>query len=78
MELINTQNTVFVMNLLKELPDMMRKCIIFHILHELEYKEISKLLNISINTVKSHIRAEMKKLRYKFNEIMDQNFQNLL
>jgi RNA polymerase sigma factor (sigma-70 family) len=58
--LIRNQQNKIIMKALEELPEMMNKCTVFHILHELSYKEIAKLLNISVNTVKTHIREGKK------------------
>jgi RNA polymerase sigma-70 factor, ECF subfamily len=46
-----------------ELPAMMRKCIIFHAYHELSYKQIARCLDISVNTVKTHLKEGYKKVR---------------
>ena len=62
-EVIKKQNEEIIMQTVNSLPEMIRKCIIFHYYHELSYKEITDLLNISINTVKTHIKEGLKKLR---------------
>ena len=67
---IKNQQSKVIMKALEELPEMMNKCTVFHILHELSYKEIAKLLNISVNTVKTHLREGMKRLRERTNEVL--------
>jgi len=76
-KIINNQYSNIIVQQLLELPEMMRKCVIFHIFHGLTYREISKLLCISINTVKTHLREGMKKLRQRFEEAAKQDSQSL-
>lgn len=47
---------------LDDLPDQMRQCVRFR-LQDIEYKEIAKLMDISIETVKSHLHQAKKRLR---------------
>ena len=60
-----------IMKAINALPEMMRKCIVFHAYHELSYKQIAQCLDISVNTVKTHLREGYKKIRtYKNIEIL--------
>jgi RNA polymerase sigma-70 factor (ECF subfamily) len=76
-KVINSQYYDIIAQQLSELPDMMRKCIVFHVFHELTYREISKLLCISVNTVKTHLKEGMKRLRQRFDQVVINSSPNL-
>ena len=46
-----------------ELPEQMRRCLTLRIAHELKYREIAEVMQISIQTVKAHLFQGRKKLR---------------
>ncbi|HEX3128309.1 MAG TPA: sigma-70 family RNA polymerase sigma factor [Thermoanaerobaculia bacterium] len=50
-------------NALAELPEQMRHCVRLRLQDDLKYKEIAKIMRISIETVKSHLHQAKKRLR---------------
>lgn len=46
-----------------ELPTQMRRCVALRVYHELAYKEIAALMQVSIETVKAHLFQARKRLR---------------
>jgi RNA polymerase sigma-70 factor (ECF subfamily) len=53
------------------LPPGMRSCIMLHVYHGYRYREISVILKISIQTVKSHISQAKQKLKAKLDIDID-------
>lgn len=51
------------MQALASLPDMQREAILLYYLHEMKYREISKMTGVSVSTVKSRVRQGMEKLQ---------------
>lgn len=51
------------MQALASLPDMQREAILLYYLHEMKYREISKVTGVSVSTVKSRVRQGMEKLQ---------------
>jgi RNA polymerase sigma-70 factor (ECF subfamily) len=51
-----------------ELPDQMRRCVELRLRHDLSYREIAAVLNLSIETVKVHFFQARKKLRRSLEE----------
>lgn len=47
----------------RDLPDQMRRCLLFRIDRELKYREIAAVMQISIETVKSQIFQARERLR---------------
>lgn len=52
------------MTALAELPEIQREAILLHYLHEMKYREIGKLTDVSVSTVKSRVRQGMEKLQH--------------
>ncbi len=50
---------------LQELPEQMRRCVQLRVVNDLSYQEISVVMGISINTVKSHLHQARKVLGEK-------------
>jgi len=50
---------------LTELPDRMRSCLILRIYHDLKYREIATVMQISLNTVRSTISQATDRLQEK-------------
>ena len=48
---------------LAELPEQMRQCVCFRLQGDLKYREIAEVMQISIQTVKSHLHHAKKRLR---------------
>jgi len=48
---------------LQELPEQMRRCFILRFHQELQYKEIASVMQISIQTVKSHLHQARARLK---------------
>lgn len=48
---------------LSELPSQMLHCMIFRYYHGLSYREIAQVMNLSINTVKSHLFQGREKIK---------------
>ena len=56
---------------MEELPPQMRQCILLFIYQGRKYREISDLLGVSINTVKSQISQAKKRLKTLLEELAD-------
>ncbi|MBB1643832.1 MULTISPECIES: RNA polymerase sigma factor [unclassified Sphingobacterium] len=48
---------------LQQLPDRQREILQLSVCSDMKYKDISERLNISVNTIKTHIKLAYKKLR---------------
>lgn len=48
---------------LQQLPDRQREILQLSVCSDMKYKDISERLNLSVNTVKTHIKLAYKKLR---------------
>jgi RNA polymerase sigma-70 factor, ECF subfamily len=48
---------------IREMPEMMRKCLILRYYHDLSPEEAAQYLGLSVNTVKSHLRRALAYLR---------------
>lgn len=46
-----------------ELPDQMRDCLVLRLYHGLAYREIAKIKQVSVETVKAHLFRARKRLR---------------
>lgn len=53
---------------LENLPDNYRSIIVLRYFEDLKIEEIAEILNVNINTVKTHLYKALKKLRIKMNE----------
>ena len=51
------------MQALAQLPDMQRETILLHYLYDMKYREIGRLTDASVSTVKSRVRQGMEKLQ---------------
>lgn len=51
------------MQALAQLPDMQREAILLHFLYDMKYREIGRLTDASVSTVKSRVRQGMEKLQ---------------
>ena len=51
---------------LDALPDQAKKCLILKYFHELSYNEIAEFLDVSVNTVKTHLKRGLQMLRERF------------
>ncbi len=56
---------------LEDLPPKMRRCILMYVNQERKYREIADLMNLSINTVKSHIHEARSRLRRTLGDHFD-------
>ncbi|RHX87577.1 RNA polymerase sigma factor [Leptospira stimsonii] len=54
-KLLNQESSEKIRNLVENLPDVYRKPIALHYFENMSYKEISKKLNLKMNTLKSYI-----------------------
>ena len=52
-------------NIINLLPERRKQILLLRLQHELSYKEISVILNISVNTVDTQIRRALKLLRHR-------------
>lgn len=48
---------------LAQLPDMQREAILLHYLYDMKYREIGRLTDVAVSTVKSRVRQGMEKLQ---------------
>ena len=55
------------MQALAQLPDMQREAILLHYLYDLKYREIGRLTDASVSTVKSRVRQGLEKLQQLLN-----------
>jgi len=60
--IIDKEKSLKLHEALRQLPEQMRRCTELRILHDLSYSEIAGLMEISINTVKGHLRTAKKEL----------------
>lgn len=60
---------------LNQLPNQMRNCLFLFVFQNLKYKEIASILNLKLNTVKSHIFNAREKLKASLN---NKNFMTFL
>ena len=51
------------MQALAQLPDMQREAILLHYLYDMKYREIGRLTDASVSSVKSRVRQGMEKLQ---------------
>jgi len=56
---------------LSRLPPQMRRCLELRVVHDLKYKDIARLLKISIGTVKSHLHAARRRLERRLGSDLD-------
>lgn len=61
-ELLTAERQGAVDKCLDTLPPRMRRCLVLHVYQERKYQEIADLLEISIQSVKSHIHQAKEKL----------------
>ena len=57
-------------NLMSKLPDQCRKTFLMSRIDDMTYEEIATLMNISVNTVKYHIKTALQKLRNGLREFI--------
>lgn len=55
----------------KDLPPQMRRCIFLRIEQDLKYREIAELMQLSIETVKSHLHQARQRLKGILSEYFD-------
>lgn len=60
-----SEKELIIRDLFKDLKDTEREILIYHVLGDLTFKEISKLLNIPQGTVRWKYRELIKKLQYE-------------
>ncbi|MFT6845019.1 MAG: RNA polymerase sigma-70 factor (ECF subfamily) [Flavobacteriales bacterium] len=53
-----------------KLPNGCRQILVLYLLEDLKHKEIAKMLNVSVSTVKSQYQYALKLLRTKLKEVM--------
>ncbi len=53
---------------LSQLPDMQREAVLLHYLQDMKYREIAKLTNTSVSTVKSRVRQGIAHLKTLLNK----------
>ncbi|MCM1541110.1 MAG: RNA polymerase sigma factor [Blautia sp.] len=51
------------MKMLASLPQMQREALLLHYLYDMKYREIAKLTDVSVSTVKSRVKQGTEKLR---------------
>ncbi|MCM1063252.1 MAG: RNA polymerase sigma factor [Eubacterium sp.] len=51
------------MKMLVGIPQMQREALLLHYLYDMRYREIAKLTDVSVSTVKSRVKQGMEKLR---------------
>jgi RNA polymerase sigma factor (sigma-70 family) len=61
--LINSEKNVYVLEMLSTLPDQSKRVFELCVIEGLKYEETAETLNISINTVKYHLKKGYKTLR---------------
>lgn len=71
--LLEQENVHLVQAALRQLPEQMRRCLELRILLDLKYHEIAQTMNISINTVKSHLFQAREQLRQRLGSHFDKD-----
>jgi len=56
-----------------QFPEMMHTCFILHFYHDLKYEQISQLIGLSHNSIKTHIRRALKKIKSNREEYHEKN-----
>ena len=69
--LLDQENVHLVREALRQLPEQMRRCLELRILLDLKYHEIAQTMNLSINTVKSHLFQAREQLRQRLGSHFD-------
>lgn len=54
--------------ILDQLPDKQKECIILYYYHDMKYAQIAKILNIPLSTVKSRVRVGLTKCKQLWEE----------
>ena len=67
---IGSEESGRLIDLLNRLPYEQREVIVLHLHHEMRFREIAKILDISINTVQSRYRYGLDKLRTILNSVV--------
>lgn len=62
-EMYNQQLDYNIKQAIEKLPERRREVLILRILHDMSYKEIGEVLEISVNTVDTQLRRALKTLR---------------
>ena len=62
-ETLYVEEKVLVEELLDGLPQEQRECLILHYFQQLKYREIAKILQIPVNTVKTRVRRGLENCR---------------
>lgn len=66
--LLEQESLQLVHTALRQLPEQMRRCLELRIVLDLKYHEIAQSMNISINTVKSHLFQAREQLRQRLGQ----------
>ena len=67
-KIIRTQSSDRIMKLVSELPEEQREIIFLRHYADLKFREISKILNCSVNTALGRMRYALQSLRKKIEE----------
>lgn len=60
---LSSEQVEMVRRTLEDLPPQMRQCLILRLDQELKYKEIALIMDVSVDTVKSHLFQARQKLK---------------
>lgn len=61
--LLDEESARLLREAIQQLPEQMRRCIELRVLQDLQYQEIAQIMQVSINTVKSHLFQAREQLR---------------
>ena len=67
-QLLERETSRLVREAMQQLPEQMRRCIELRVVLDLQYHEIAMVMNISINTVKSHLFHAREQLRKRLGD----------
>ncbi len=57
---------------IQELPEQYNVCLDMYFYFDMSYKEISEVIHLPVNTIKSHVFRAKKILRSKFSDFMEE------
>ncbi|MFN7963193.1 MAG: sigma-70 family RNA polymerase sigma factor [Thermoanaerobaculia bacterium] len=62
-ELLEEERSRQLRRAVEALPEQMRRCLILRVYHDLRYREIAKVMGLSVETVKAHLSQARRRLR---------------
>jgi RNA polymerase sigma-70 factor (ECF subfamily) len=71
-EVLEEERRQVVRQAIEELPEQMRQCVLLQVYQELSYREIAGTLQLSVDTVRTHLSQARRQLKEKLADYFDE------